>query len=89
MYSAFVEWSTLNSRRATSPLERFIEEEERWEAPESSQGAFSQNWEGTEPIIVLSPKCGWNAKSTGELELLNIPYDIHSFLSDFEQSKGD
>ncbi|GFX55513.1 uncharacterized protein TNCV_268011 [Trichonephila clavipes] len=35
---------TLNSRRAASPLVRLVEGEERWEAPDHSQGALPQNW---------------------------------------------
>ncbi|GFX51545.1 uncharacterized protein TNCV_5012491 [Trichonephila clavipes] len=30
---------TLNSRRATSPLVRWVEVEERWEAPDYSSGS--------------------------------------------------
>ncbi|GFW24157.1 uncharacterized protein TNCV_1847161 [Trichonephila clavipes] len=39
---------TLNSRRATSPLLRLVEGEERWEDPDHLQGVFSQNWDETE-----------------------------------------
>ncbi|GFY11828.1 uncharacterized protein TNCV_1530201 [Trichonephila clavipes] len=50
---------TLNSRRAASPLVRFVEGEERWEAPNHPQGVLPQNWE--EPSkIVLSPS--WCSK---------------------------
>ncbi|GFY35210.1 hypothetical protein TNCV_5045841 [Trichonephila clavipes] len=34
---------TLNSLRAASPLVRLVEGEERWEAPDNSQGVLSQN----------------------------------------------
>ncbi|GFW80708.1 cullin-4A [Trichonephila clavipes] len=34
---------TLNSRRAASPLVRFVEEK-RWEAPDHPQGVLPQNW---------------------------------------------
>ncbi|GFX02080.1 hypothetical protein TNCV_1749651 [Trichonephila clavipes] len=33
MYSAFAAWGTQNSRRAASPLVRWVEEEERQETP--------------------------------------------------------
>ncbi|GFT42233.1 hypothetical protein TNCV_1465761 [Trichonephila clavipes] len=49
MYSAFVTWGTLNSRRATSPLVRLVEE--RWRPPGKNDqplGVLSQNWGGTE-----------------------------------------
>ncbi|GFV19282.1 uncharacterized protein TNCV_1934991 [Trichonephila clavipes] len=35
---------TLNSRQAGSPLMRLVEGEERWEAPDHSQGVLSLNW---------------------------------------------
>ncbi|GFW84029.1 uncharacterized protein TNCV_1661981 [Trichonephila clavipes] len=35
---------TLNSRRAASPLVRFVEGEERWEDPDHPQGVLPQNW---------------------------------------------
>ncbi|GFY16793.1 uncharacterized protein TNCV_4337941 [Trichonephila clavipes] len=40
--------STLNSRRAASPLVRLVEGEERWEAPDHPQGVLPQNWGETE-----------------------------------------
>ncbi|GFX53490.1 hypothetical protein TNCV_4652761 [Trichonephila clavipes] len=40
--------STLNSRRAASPLVRLVEGEERWEAPDHPQGVLSLNWDETE-----------------------------------------
>ncbi|GFW82381.1 uncharacterized protein TNCV_3818611 [Trichonephila clavipes] len=39
---------TLNSRRAASPLVRLVEGEERWEAPDHSQGVLPQNCGETE-----------------------------------------
>ncbi|GFU75018.1 uncharacterized protein TNCV_3752691 [Trichonephila clavipes] len=48
MYSAFVAWSTLNSRRAASPLMWFVEGEERWVAPDHPQGVLPLNWGETE-----------------------------------------
>ncbi|GFW51901.1 uncharacterized protein TNCV_1188321 [Trichonephila clavipes] len=39
---------TLNSNRATSPLVKFLEEEERWEALDHPHGVLRQNWGGTE-----------------------------------------
>ncbi|GFX35638.1 uncharacterized protein TNCV_4469791 [Trichonephila clavipes] len=39
---------TLNSRRAVSPLMRWVKGEERWEAPDPSQGVIPQNWGGKE-----------------------------------------
>ncbi|GFV49093.1 uncharacterized protein TNCV_236271 [Trichonephila clavipes] len=39
---------TLNSRRATSPLVRLVEGEERWEAPDYPQGVLPLNWGKTE-----------------------------------------
>ncbi|GFU88556.1 hypothetical protein TNCV_4442331 [Trichonephila clavipes] len=36
--------STLNSRRAASPLVRLVERKERLEASDHPQGAFPQNW---------------------------------------------
>ncbi|GFT81915.1 uncharacterized protein TNCV_3908891 [Trichonephila clavipes] len=39
---------TLNSRRATSPLVRLVDGEERWEAPDHPQGVLPQNWGRTE-----------------------------------------
>ncbi|GFW41637.1 hypothetical protein TNCV_4035521 [Trichonephila clavipes] len=35
---------TLNSRRATSPRVRFVEGEERWEAPDLAQGVVPLHW---------------------------------------------
>ncbi|GFX69943.1 uncharacterized protein TNCV_2079231 [Trichonephila clavipes] len=37
-------WGSLNSRRATSPLVRLVEGEERWESPDDPQGILPQNW---------------------------------------------
>ncbi|GFW89192.1 uncharacterized protein TNCV_2686251 [Trichonephila clavipes] len=34
----------LNSSRAASPLERLVEGEESWEAPDHLQGVLPQNW---------------------------------------------
>ncbi|GFW72974.1 hypothetical protein TNCV_830971 [Trichonephila clavipes] len=39
---------TVNSRRAASPLVRWVEVEERWEALVTFR-MFSQNWDGTKP----------------------------------------
>ncbi|GFX37641.1 uncharacterized protein TNCV_3201641 [Trichonephila clavipes] len=39
---------TLNSHRATSPLVRLVEREERWEDPDHPQGILPQNWGETE-----------------------------------------
>ncbi|GFW86866.1 uncharacterized protein TNCV_2810211 [Trichonephila clavipes] len=39
---------TLNSRRAASPLVRWVEGEERWDGPDHPQGVLSQNWGGNE-----------------------------------------
>ncbi|GFW33061.1 uncharacterized protein TNCV_2109911 [Trichonephila clavipes] len=39
---------TLNRRRATSPLGRLVEGEERWEAPDHLQGVLPQNWDDIE-----------------------------------------
>ncbi|GFV03666.1 uncharacterized protein TNCV_1876141 [Trichonephila clavipes] len=41
---AFMAWGTLNNRRASSPLVRLVEEEERWETPDHPQGVLPQNW---------------------------------------------
>ncbi|GFU01127.1 uncharacterized protein TNCV_2834941 [Trichonephila clavipes] len=41
--------STLNSRRAASPLVRLVQEEEKWEAPDYLQGVLPQIWGETEP----------------------------------------
>ncbi|GFW51034.1 uncharacterized protein TNCV_3593161 [Trichonephila clavipes] len=38
----------LNSHPAVSPLVRFVEREERWEAPFPSRGVLPQNWSETE-----------------------------------------
>ncbi|GFW25559.1 uncharacterized protein TNCV_1308201 [Trichonephila clavipes] len=40
---------TLNSRRAASPLVRFVEGEERWEASDHPQSVLPPNWSGIEP----------------------------------------
>ncbi|GFX01948.1 uncharacterized protein TNCV_371371 [Trichonephila clavipes] len=40
--------STLNSRRAASPLVRLVKLEERWEAPGHPQGVLPQSWGETE-----------------------------------------
>ncbi|GFW75568.1 uncharacterized protein TNCV_4427511 [Trichonephila clavipes] len=45
---AFVAWSTLNSRRAASPLVRLVEGEETWKAPDHPQRVLPQNWGGIE-----------------------------------------
>ncbi|GFS90968.1 uncharacterized protein TNCV_2119691 [Trichonephila clavipes] len=39
---------TLNSHRATSPLVRLVEGEERWEVPDHPQGILPKNWGETE-----------------------------------------
>ncbi|GFU70251.1 uncharacterized protein TNCV_903931 [Trichonephila clavipes] len=39
---------TLNSRRATCPLVRLVEGEERWEISDHNQGVLLQNWGKTE-----------------------------------------
>ncbi|GFU51899.1 uncharacterized protein TNCV_3734051 [Trichonephila clavipes] len=39
---------TLNSRQASSPRVRLVEEKWRWEAPDNPQGVLPQNWGGTE-----------------------------------------
>ncbi|GFX81416.1 hypothetical protein TNCV_142661 [Trichonephila clavipes] len=41
--------STLNSRRASSPLVRLMEREERWDAPHHLQGILFQSWVESEP----------------------------------------
>ncbi|GFX35222.1 hypothetical protein TNCV_100291 [Trichonephila clavipes] len=40
---------TLSSRQAASPLVRLMEGEERWEAPDHSQGVLPQNWGRIQP----------------------------------------
>ncbi|GFX76276.1 hypothetical protein TNCV_592391 [Trichonephila clavipes] len=50
MRSKCLTTAALNSRRATIPLVRLLEGEERWETPGHLQGVvLSQNWGGTEP----------------------------------------
>ncbi|GFW01143.1 uncharacterized protein TNCV_1763811 [Trichonephila clavipes] len=41
--------STLNNRRATSPLVRLVEGEARWEVSDNPQGVRPPNWGATEP----------------------------------------
>ncbi|GFT98081.1 uncharacterized protein TNCV_789031 [Trichonephila clavipes] len=48
-YSAFAAWEYFKSRRATSPLVRLVEGEERWEAPDHPQDVLPLNWGGIEP----------------------------------------
>ncbi|GFV04268.1 hypothetical protein TNCV_918891 [Trichonephila clavipes] len=61
MYRVFAAWSTLNSRQATSPLVRLVEEKERWEAPGHPQGFLLKIM--VEPNqIILSP--AWCSKLT-------------------------
>ncbi|GFT36134.1 uncharacterized protein TNCV_3778471 [Trichonephila clavipes] len=45
---------TLNNRRATSPLVRFVKRKERWEIPDLSSGCLPQNWGGTNPNRIVS-----------------------------------
>ncbi|GFV59201.1 uncharacterized protein TNCV_2339421 [Trichonephila clavipes] len=45
---------TLNSHRATSLLVRLVEGEERWQAPDYSQGVLSQNWSEAELSRLVS-----------------------------------
>ncbi|GFY08350.1 uncharacterized protein TNCV_1357561 [Trichonephila clavipes] len=40
---------TLNSRRATSSLVRWVEGVRRWEAPDHPQDVLPQNWSGNDP----------------------------------------
>ncbi|GFW39998.1 transposable element Tcb2 transposase [Trichonephila clavipes] len=40
---------TLNNRRASSPLVRLVELEERWGAPDYPQNVLLSNWGRTEP----------------------------------------
>ncbi|GFT74502.1 hypothetical protein TNCV_539981 [Trichonephila clavipes] len=47
MYSAFLAWDTLNSRRAASPLVRLVEGKKEWEVFDHSHGIFLPNWVGT------------------------------------------
>ncbi|GFV67579.1 hypothetical protein TNCV_4622591 [Trichonephila clavipes] len=44
MYSAFPAEGNRNNRRATSPIVRLVEKEERSEVPDLPQGVLSQNW---------------------------------------------
>ncbi|GFX13162.1 uncharacterized protein TNCV_2989261 [Trichonephila clavipes] len=47
---------TLNSRRAASPLAKLVEEEERSEALDKTQGVLPQNWDGTKKNRILTCK---------------------------------
>ncbi|GFT12738.1 hypothetical protein TNCV_5094881 [Trichonephila clavipes] len=49
--AAVAQWSrgTLNSRRATCPLVRLVEEKEKWEVSD-----LFLNWGGTEPNRIVS-----------------------------------
>ncbi|GFU01968.1 uncharacterized protein TNCV_1524531 [Trichonephila clavipes] len=45
---------SLNSRRGASPLLKWVEGKERWEAPDHPQGIFPQNWGETEPNLFVT-----------------------------------
>ncbi|GFY00741.1 uncharacterized protein TNCV_2141331 [Trichonephila clavipes] len=47
-FSSEIYGSTLNSRRAASPLVWLVEGEERWEASDHPQGFLPLNWGRTE-----------------------------------------
>ncbi|GFV01711.1 uncharacterized protein TNCV_2774071 [Trichonephila clavipes] len=50
MYSVSAAWGgTLNSCGASSPLMRFVEGEDRWEAADQPQSVIPLNWGGIEP----------------------------------------
>ncbi|GFV95002.1 uncharacterized protein TNCV_1030001 [Trichonephila clavipes] len=49
--------STLNSRRAASPLARLVVGVGRWEAPDHTQGVLSQNWDGTSKVVLSLAWC--------------------------------
>ncbi|GFV05426.1 ATP-dependent DNA helicase [Trichonephila clavipes] len=58
---------TLNSRRAASPLVRWVEGEERWETPDHPWGILLPNWCGTEKnrtvtCVVLDAKANFYQK---------------------------
>ncbi|GFW24107.1 uncharacterized protein TNCV_4951511 [Trichonephila clavipes] len=60
--------STLNSRRAASPLVRLVERDERWEAPDHPQSVLHLNWGGSEPnrtvtCMVLKAKTNHRRKN--------------------------
>ncbi|GFW89991.1 uncharacterized protein TNCV_3741771 [Trichonephila clavipes] len=68
MYSAFPTWSTLNSRRAASPLVWWVEREKRWETPGHPLGFLPLNWGGTEQnrtvtCMVLTAKANYRRKN--------------------------
>ncbi|GFS98792.1 cullin-4A [Trichonephila clavipes] len=67
---------TLNSRRTASPLVRLMEGEERWEAPDPSQGVLPQNWGETEPNCTATCtvlKATANDRRTSSLLLDDFP----------------
>ncbi|GFX21225.1 uncharacterized protein TNCV_2251731 [Trichonephila clavipes] len=60
--------STINIRRAASPLVRMLDGEERWEAPDHVQSVFPQNWDATVQnrtitCMVLKPKANDRGKN--------------------------
>ncbi|GFT26504.1 hypothetical protein TNCV_3603541 [Trichonephila clavipes] len=69
---------TLNIHRAESPIVWLVEEEERWEASDHSQGVLPQNWgEGTSKIV-LSPFMVLNTKANDRRKPLAL--SLNEFL---------
>ncbi|GFX34897.1 uncharacterized protein TNCV_2328371 [Trichonephila clavipes] len=54
MYGSSWHGGTLNSRCATSPLERFVEGKESLEAPDHHRDFLFQNWGETEPNYTVT-----------------------------------
>ncbi|GFW25672.1 uncharacterized protein TNCV_1309331 [Trichonephila clavipes] len=76
----------LNSRRAASPLDRFVKEEETWEAPGRPQGVSPLNWGVTEPkrnvtCMVLKTtannRCTIQPFATMNFVVLDLAHAIH------------
>ncbi|GFV59178.1 uncharacterized protein TNCV_2339191 [Trichonephila clavipes] len=89
MYSVFVAWSTLNSRRVASPLVRWVEEEERWETPDDPQGILPQNWSETEQnrsIACIMLKATANDRRYLALYHDEFPINADQIISDLTPS---
>ncbi|GFW63212.1 uncharacterized protein TNCV_581521 [Trichonephila clavipes] len=69
-----VHGNTLNSRQVSSPLVRLVEGEERWEAPDYSQGVVPQNWNGTEQNSTVNCMV-LKAKANDRRKILALSHD--------------
>ncbi|GFV94581.1 uncharacterized protein TNCV_3826481 [Trichonephila clavipes] len=69
---------TPNSRRATSPLVRLVEGEERWDTPDHPQGVFPQNWGKT--VLNRSVTCMVFKAKANDMRHFRTPFAMMNFV---------